>query len=90
MRDKKVLKESSITIRIPEKDKRRLKIEAEKSCMTLSDYTRQILLEEEGKSNLNYISLAVYCQELLNHIDSKYGIKDKKTERLVSEIWSQL
>lgn len=86
---KNTSKKEKVNIRVTVAEKNRILRDAEKQKMSLSDYSREILLSpnrkiaKEGVAISNFL---VKCQEMINYIYASYDV-DEKLERMMDELW---
>lgn len=91
---KKQNRNEFVGARFTQREKRRIKLKAEKAGMNISDYVRDILLyggnkEKDGTSKRIVTEVTVQAREISNYIIEKYG-EDENLERKVKELWKSL
>lgn len=89
---KKTLKKEKLNIRVCEEEKVRLKRNAKRINMSVSDYVRVKLFapSKEGKDCKLLIGIMlVKVQEIVNYIQEKYGKNDELKE-MVEELWGSI
>lgn len=86
---KEVIRNKKLNIRVSSDEKKEILKKAKKMNMSISDYSRMILLSKDRKGitgNLMVSNILVKSQELANYIQDSYG-KDKELERMIGELW---
>lgn len=86
---KEVIRNNKLNIRVSSDEKKEILKKAKKMNMSISDYSRMILLSKDRKGitgNLMVSNILVKSQELANYIQDSYG-KDKELERMIGELW---
>lgn len=86
---KEVIRNNKLNIRVSSDEKKEILKKAKKMNMSISDYSRMILLSKDRKGitgNLMVSNILVKSQELVNYIQDSYG-KDKELERMIDELW---
>lgn len=86
---KEVIRNNKLNIRVSSDEKKEILKKAKKMNMSISDYSRMILLSKDRKGitgNLMVSNILVKSQELVNYIQDSYG-KDKELERMINELW---
>lgn len=82
-------RDKKLNIRISSSEKDNILKKAKKLNMSISDYSRMILLSRDKKKtagNLMAGIILVKSQELVNYIQDSYG-NDKELERMIDELW---
>lgn len=86
---KEVIRNNKLNIRVSSDEKKEILKKAKKMNVSISDYSRMILLSKDRKGitgNLMVSNILVKSQELANYIQDSYG-KDKELERMIGELW---
>lgn len=89
---KNTLKKEKLNIRVCKEEKVRLKRNAKRINMSVSDYVRVKLFtpNKDGKdSKLLLGVMLVKVQEIVNYIQEKYGENDELKE-MVEELWESI
>lgn len=82
-------RDKKLNIRISSSEKDKILKKAKKLNMSISDYSRMILLSRDKKKtagNLMASNILAKSQELVNYIQDSYG-NDKELERMIDELW---
>lgn len=86
---KETIRNKKLNIRMTSSEKNRISKKAEKLDMSVSDYSRMILLSQDRNrtaANVLMSNMLVKSQELVNYIQDSYG-NDKKLERMIEGLW---
>ncbi len=86
-------KKAQLNIRLSQIEKRKLKRRAAKSGLTLSEYSRVVLFQDNKKNQSPEITsqCAILCQDILNVIQEKYSCEDNSIlEEKVEKLWNLL
>ncbi|MCM1236057.1 MAG: hypothetical protein NC489_38710 [Ruminococcus flavefaciens] len=82
-------KKDKVNIRVTKKEKNKILKDAKKLDMSISDYSRMLLLSPNKKvaaGNVVISNLLVKSQEMVNYIHDTYNADDK-LERMMEELW---
>lgn len=82
-------KKEKVNIRVTVAEKNKIIKDAEKLNMSLSDYSRAILLSPNkkiAKGDVVISNILVKCQEMINYIHDSYNV-DGELERMMEELW---
>lgn len=82
-------RDKKLNIRISSSEKDNILKKAKKLNMSISDYSRMILLSRDKKKtagNLMASNILAKSQELVNYIQDSYG-NDKELGRMIDELW---
>ena len=80
-------------IRLGKAEKKRLLQEAESQGIRLSDYARAALVDkrQKMKKDDNTGTLVTMCQDIVNHVQQKYGNdSDEVLKEMIGKIWELL
>ena len=86
---KEILRNEKLNIRITSSEKNKISKRAEILNMSISDYSRMILLSQDRKKtsgNVIMSNMLVKSQEIVNYLQDTYG-NDKKLERMMDKLW---
>lgn len=86
---KEEIRNEKLNIRVNPDEKNKILKKAKKMNMSISDYSRMILLSKDRKGttgNLMVSNILARSQQLVNYIQDSYG-KDKELERMIDELW---
>lgn len=86
---KKTVRNEKLNIRITSSEKNKISKRAEILNMSISDYSRMILLSQDRKKtsgNVIMSNMLVKSQEIVNYLQDTYG-NDKKLERMMDKLW---
>lgn len=86
---KEDIRNEKLNIRVSLDEKSKILKKAKKMNMSISDYSRMILLSKDKKGtagNLMVSNILTKSQELVNYIQDSYG-NDKELERMINELW---
>ena len=86
---KKTVRNEKLNIRITSSEKNKISKRAEILNMSISNYSRMILLSQDRKQisgNVMMSNMLVKSQEIVNYLQDTYG-NDKKLERMMDKLW---
>lgn len=83
------IRNEKLNIRVSSDEKSKIMKKAKKMNMSVSDYSRMILLSKDKKGsvgNLMASNILAKSQELVNYIQDLYG-NNKELGRMIDELW---
>ncbi len=86
---KEIIRNEKLNIRITSSEKNKISKRAEILNMSISNYSRMILLSQDRKQisgNVMMSNMLVKSQEMVNYIQKTYG-NDGKLERMMDKLW---
>lgn len=96
MKQNKNLKTHKIEVRVRKEDKKKLLIKATKSDISISEYVRNLILNDICNNNMNrdniiYINeIITLATELVRCVETRCDKEDEQLRKKVDELWDKL